>query len=127
MDFKQRLKIIDQLNIPSDSYAIFGSDPMAIREMREARDIDIFVTNKAYDRLAKKFPEKEVGYIELDGVEIYSLDNSLFKNPKKVLERSEEIEGYKFVTIEDLIQWKKEHGREKDLKDVELINNYLNK
>ncbi|HMB17296.1 MAG TPA: hypothetical protein VKO61_00040 [Candidatus Paceibacterota bacterium] len=127
MNFEERLKEINKLNLPSDSYAIFGSGPMAIREIREARDIDIFVTNKAYDRLAKKFPEKEAGYIELDGVEIYSLDNSLFENPKKVLERSENIKGYKFVTLEDLVHWKKEYGREKDLKDVELINNYLNK
>ncbi len=127
MNFEERLKEINKLNLPSNSYAIFGSGPMAIRGIREARDIDIFVTNKAYNVLTKKYPEKEKGFIEVGDIEIYSADNSLFKNPQKVLERAENIKGYRFITLKDLIRWKKEYGRQKDLEDVKLINNYLNK
>ena len=34
---------VKRLNLPKDKFAIFGSGPIAIRGLREARDIDLIV------------------------------------------------------------------------------------
>lgn len=41
------------LNLPLGEYAIFGSGPMAIRELRESADIDLVVTEKFFEELEK--------------------------------------------------------------------------
>jgi len=38
---------------------------------------------------------------------------------------AEVIDGLSFVLLEEVLKWKKLNGREKDLRDVELIMEYL--
>jgi len=40
-NFLKELEELKKLNIPADSYAVFGSGPLAIRGIREARDIEL--------------------------------------------------------------------------------------
>lgn len=44
MKFEQLLEKLKRLNLPSEQYAIFGSGPMAVRDLKEANDIDLIVT-----------------------------------------------------------------------------------
>ena len=49
----------------------------------------------------------------------------MIENPDEVIERAEIFHGFKFIRLDDLIRWKEKFGREKDLKDLELIKEYL--
>jgi predicted nucleotidyltransferase len=77
--------------------------------------------------LFKKYPEikdKFKRFIRIDNIEIIPFSCSLIKNFQKVISRADKIGGFKFVSLEDLIVWKKKMDRPKDFKDIKLIKNY---
>jgi hypothetical protein len=46
---------------------------------------------------------------------------------EKMIKEADIIDGLPFVKLEYLIEWKKFFRREKDLKDIELIEEFLKK
>ena len=53
------MKYLDELlelELPSAEYAIFGSGPMAIRNLRENNDLDILVKEELWLKLCQKPP-----------------------------------------------------------------------
>ena len=44
---------------------------------------------------------------------------------QELIRGAEIIDGLPFVRIEEVLKWKRLNGREKDLKDAELIGRYL--
>jgi len=50
----QFLDELKQLNLPLDTYAIFGSGPLSVRGIRENHDLDILVTHSTWNILASK-------------------------------------------------------------------------
>ena len=122
------LPFIDELkalNLPAGSFAIFGSGPLAVRGMREAKDLDIIVRKDAWDELAKKFPKNEKGTgLQIGKVEAFNQWSPWFDDPDVLIDTAEIIDGLPFVLLEHVVSWKKAMGREKDIKDLELINEY---
>lgn len=47
----QRVK---ELNLPIGEYAIFGSGPMGIRDLREMHDMDLIVSDKIFNEYLDK-------------------------------------------------------------------------
>lgn len=131
--FSQLLKELKKFNLPDGEYAIFGSGPMAVREIRESDDLDVAVLDYLYKELLQIFPEKtkigkggkEIKYIEVNDIEIAPASEALYDEPEQTIKRAELIEGCRFLRLEDLIAWKEKLGREKDFKDIELIKNWL--
>jgi hypothetical protein len=118
-------------------YIVVGSGPMAAREIRDFKDVDILVSKKLYDELLKKGWE----VVEVEGVGgkfkvlkkgIFEVNTSLWHGDYKpdtgeLIKNAEIIYGVPFLPLQELIKFKTALGREKDLKDIELINNYLQK
>ncbi|GAF93599.1 unnamed protein product, partial [marine sediment metagenome] len=53
------MKYLDELkrlDLPKDKYAIFGSGPLAIRGLRENRDLDIIVKPELWEKLVNEYP-----------------------------------------------------------------------
>ncbi len=133
MDFKQLLKELDKLNLPKDKYAISSSGPMAIRKIREAKDIDIVVSDDLWQELSVKYEVKHLDKGDVIDINEHVQALSNFKpdlnldirSNNEQIQDAEEFDGYKFVRLEDVIRFKKVIGREKDFKDIDLINNYL--
>ncbi|HHE76422.1 MAG TPA: hypothetical protein ENL27_00315 [Candidatus Parcubacteria bacterium] len=125
--FKELLEELKRLNLPDGGYAIYGSGPMAVRGLRDANDLDIVVKDELYEKLREKYKDKEIktGHIKIGDIEIFASFNSLIDNPEEVIDRTEELNGFRFIRLEDLIRWKQKLGREKDLKDIKLIKKYL--
>ena len=46
-------------------------------------------------------------------------------NVQNIIDKAEIIDGLTFVRLEEVLKWKKMMNREKDKKDVEIIENYL--
>ncbi|MFA6522526.1 MAG: hypothetical protein WCT24_02980 [Patescibacteria group bacterium] len=115
------------LNLPAGQYAIFGSGPMAIRGMRESHDIDLIVKKGIYDALVAKHPEsirENPSRLVIGNIEVFKDWRTLTSQMDEMIDTAETIEGFPFVKLEYVVQWKKEMGREKDLKDLELIRTF---
>ncbi|HQK63568.1 MAG TPA: hypothetical protein PLF16_00285 [Candidatus Staskawiczbacteria bacterium] len=128
---------VRNLNLPIGEYVIVGSGPMAAREIRDFKDIDILVSEKLYDELIKK----DWKVVEIEGVGgkfkvlkkgIFEVNTTLWHgdykpNTEDLIKKAEIICGMPFLPLPELIKFKTALGREKDQKDIELINNYLKK
>ena len=130
--FQKLLHELDKLKLPKDKYVIFGSGLLAAKKIRESDDLDIVVTPDLWDKLIKKYkpqikefePQKKV--IKIGKIE-FGKNYSTFKDTKILFKNSELIKRHRFVNMKYLIKWKKALGRDKDKKDLQLIEKYLRK
>ena len=120
-----------RLGLSLGEYAIFGSGPMAVRGLRDPKDVDVIVTPEAWARLVALYPDRvephehglsriQIGNVEiLDGwyPEVDSVD-ALVRHADVVL-------GVPFVQLDGVRRWKEAYDREKDRPDIELIDAYF--
>lgn len=131
MDNNILFQRVKDLNLPLGEYAIFGSGPMGIREMREMHDIDLIVFDKVFNEYLEKqgWEIKEIyGYrdwLKNDNLQIeMGRDWHEGWDVEGMIRGADIIDGLPFVKLDYLIKWKKFSGREKDLKDIELIEKW---
>lgn len=128
---KKLLEKFKRLDIPEDQYVFYGSGPLAIRGIREGEDLDIIVYDELFKKLKEKYKKenKNGDKIVLEGgdIEIFPAQGSIVDNAEEAIKRADVIEGFKFMNLHDLIQWKTKLGRPKDLRDIEMIKDYLKK
>ncbi|PIZ55932.1 hypothetical protein COY23_03855 [bacterium (Candidatus Torokbacteria) CG_4_10_14_0_2_um_filter_35_8] len=134
--FSLFLNQLKKLNLPKGKYAIFGSGPLGIRNIRDAHDLDLIVGEELFNKY-KGMPCWEFKSFERDGRYVEMIENSgieFYKNwgpgnwdTRKLINEAEFIDNLPFVRLEEVKKWKKISGREKDLKDVKLIEKYLQK
>lgn len=122
------LEQLKQLNLPQGSFAIFGSGPMIVRGLRkEAGDLDVLVRKDVWDQLAEKYglADEKKGQIVVGDIDIFWNWQPWLNNESELIETAEIIDGWPYVRLEYVLEWKKKFGREKDKQDIELINKYL--
>ena len=122
--FLERLKDLERLNLPKDQYLIWGSGPLAIRGLREGKDIDLIVSNQLWQHLVKDYTLLSKNMIRIGDIEIWNDCLNLTSKIDEMISHPDVIEGFPFMTLTDTIEWKKLMGREKDHKDITLIKNY---
>jgi len=130
---KELLQKLKELDLPKGKFAIFGSGPICIRKLRKAGDLDVIVTEDIYsyfrNKLGFKAEKKASGfeYLDKNGVELYKNWAPGDWDVKKLIKEAEIIDGFPFVRLEEVLKWKRLKKREKDIKDIKLIEDYLNK
>jgi hypothetical protein len=129
MDIFEEIK---KLNFPVEKYVIVGGASMAARGIKETGDIDIIVAPDLFEKCKQEgweFHAMPNGKPSLRRgvVELYLDINCGNFNPtrKYLLQNSEIINGVPFSSLKDIIKFKKEYNREKDSKDIKLIEEYL--
>jgi len=132
MHFLNYLEEVRKMNLPFGEYAILGSGPLAIRKIRDSKDIDLIVTPKIYRCYNKQKGWKlRLAYgnffLKKGNVEMWRKIGfwKIKVNIKDFIDRAELIEGLPFVNMKDFILWKKKGFRNKDKKDVILAEEYL--
>ncbi len=130
--FEKLVEEFKKLNLSDNEYIIYGSGALAVRGIRDVRDLDVFVTDKLYQKLEKIYlKNKKEEKIKIGEIEIYPSRTWEWESDvgklEDVIERGEVINGIRFILLEDLITCKKKMGRCKDFKDIKLIENYLKK
>jgi len=123
---------LKNLALPLSSYIVFGSCPMTIAGLREAKDIDLLVTEEVYASL------KKAGWKELvKGPHDAPIRHDVFEahtnwdfSPYSptldhLLTTAIVIEGIPFASLEEVRKWKMASGGPKHLADVDLIDHYL--
>ena len=132
--FSNFLQKIKDLQLPAGEFAIFGSGPLAVRNIRESHDADLIVFEKLFEEYKQKSDWKYKGFerdgryvemIEKDEVEFYKDWRPGEWNIAKLIQESEIINGLPFVKLDEVLKWKKISNREKDKKDILLIEKYL--
>lgn len=123
---------VKALHLPEGQYVVFGSCPIALAGLREANDIDMLVSSQLLQDLAKQGwqqidkgdQDKPFTY---DVFEAHDSWNYASYNPtlQQLLATAKVVEGIPFVSLQEVRQWKVVSGRPKDLQDVALIDNYL--
>jgi hypothetical protein len=128
------IKRVKDQNFPQDSYVVFGSGPMAVAGIREVNDIDLYVSKELFKELEKKGwkkVQKGPGDNPLTFDVFEAHDNWNFSHFKptfnELLSRASIVEGVVFASLEDVKKWKSGLERKKDLRDLDLISNYLQK
>lgn len=122
------------MRLPEDEFVIVSSGSLAVRGIRDARDLDICVSDKLWGELVKKYPVKKKGGIEVidtgeKDIEILG-KGSVFRDSSiasvaKIISTADLIGGIRYINLELLTMFKQKMGREKDIKDIQLINGYL--
>lgn len=132
-EFLLQLEKLKKLNLPLSEYAIFGSGILAVKNIREASDLDIIAKKDLFDKLWEKYPEcitdKPYRCLNIEGIEFIDKwhNNNGHESTNRIIDSAEIIDGFPYVNLQDTILWKAQQNREKDIKDIGLINNYLQK
>lgn len=126
------VKAINQAKLPKDQLIVVASGIMNALGIRESDDIDLVITPELYKRLKNTPGWKE---IEKHGYNVLmngpfeaglSWDNDdEIPNLDYLLKDAVYIKDVPFASLEKVRTWKEKMGREKDKKDLVLIDNYL--
>jgi len=136
MDIKigEQLK---KLGLNSDNSIVIGSGILGALGIRKSNDIDLVITQEAYDILKKsgKFSVEESHGREMLKKDLFEIATSWFileksYNFKDFLDNSTIIVGVRYLKLEFLYKIKKswidnKTARPKDIADVELMKKYL--
>jgi len=134
---QSKFSALREFHLPTDQYAIIGSGPLGIRNIKEIGDIDIIVTQKLWATLSKEY-----GITDVNGVKKIVLpsaiveafyEDSFYTAPEDSqapnmalrIKNAELIDGLPFDTIENVLYYKRKDSREKDLKDILLIEQWM--
>jgi hypothetical protein len=126
---------VKKFGFPLGRYSVVGGGALAARGIRTYDDVDLIVTEDLYEQLKKsdwEEKEKHPGCFHLykDNAEVtknFLNIKGCKLNPADVIKNSEIIDGIPFMSLNDLIELKKAIGREKDIKDIELILKFMNR
>ncbi len=129
--FAERVK---ELGLPLDQMIIIGSGILDQLGIRQSADIDVATNREALEEIArsdgwvKKLDKNQRQYlVKHDGsVEIWDgweIDGRIVEYDE-LLGYAVEYDGVKFVGLDFLRQWKDWRGREKDMRDIRLIDEW---
>lgn len=119
---------INELNMPKDSYVVVGGGILvALGLLGWDEDIDICVAPDVYNHLKSSgWQEEKWEDISVLKHDVYDIGTRFGEwTAKDLLIDAMIINDIPFMNITKLLQWKREMGRPKDLRHVELIERYL--
>lgn len=124
MDFKQK---IAGLNLPQNSYIVVGSGILGALGIRESNDIDLIVTEQAYRYVETLGWEKDSwgGNTVVFKKDVFDIGNDWYgKTAEDLLQHAEIVDEVPYLSLNDVYEWKKTKARDKDLRDLKLIDEY---
>lgn len=128
-NLKQAFTDLVKLKLPLDEYSIIGSGPLAIRGLRIVVDIDLIVTEKLLKRLKSRcnlIKKKFTLCIKDTNIEIWtSCPGILSSEFEEIIQTSDIIDDFRFVSLENTIRWKLSRYAPKDENDIRKIFIFL--
>jgi hypothetical protein len=136
-DNQELFSILRGFNLPIGQYAITGSGPMGIRDLKIIGDIDIIVSEELWNKLILEYgitDKNGARKVVFPGGTVEAFHQGSFYlepfDPKAPtyasrIANAEIIDGLPFDTLETILYYKKKERREKDLRDIELIESWF--
>lgn len=130
MDRAEILSRIHMLNLPAGEFIVCGGAPLAMADLRDADDIDLFVTPGLYEKLERTGwrpytkPDSNIEGIVYDTFEAHKQwrFNEYDASFTEQLAKADFIEDIPFLNLAETRAWKLASGRPKDLADIQLID-----
>ncbi len=126
--FREWLK---DLNMDRNDFAVFGSWPLYLRGITSTiSDIDLVVRPQSWES-ATKLWILSTSYLWHPKIIINeSLEMFLKRAPgdwnvDELIDTADVVEGIRFVSLGNVLKWKKLYNREKDQLHIKLIQEYL--
>lgn len=113
------IKRITELNYPANDYWLITGGAMVLYGLREAtNDIDLGCSKSLADVLEKNgFTITKLS----DGTRKITIADDIEIFEDWIFDKAEIRDGVSVISLKGLLEMKKSLGREKDLKDIELI------
>ncbi len=130
---KNLVEAIHSLNLPEGTYVVVGGGALTARDIRDTSDIDIVCLPQVFElfRLSPEWilkirPDGKPG-LHKEHIELYLDVNSgnVQLEIQDLIRRAEMIDGIPFASLSDVRLFKQAYGREKDLHDIALIDQYI--
>ena len=129
--FAERVK---ELGLPLDQIIIIGSGILDQLGIRQSADIDVAAGQAVLEEIARsdgwvrKLDKNQRRYLVKrdESIEIWDgweIDGRVVEYDK-LLDYAVEYDGVKFVSLDFLRRWKNWRGREKDMQDMKLIDEW---
>ena len=129
----QLLGKLNSLGLSADDYAVFGSGPMFAHGIKDlGHDLDIIARGNAWRQACSTSSPPTAIFgglvVNLFNGEIEIFDSWALGDwdVNDLIDTAEIIEGIRFVTLENVVKWKRLMGREKDQIHIKMIEDYLN-
>lgn len=131
-----KFEVLKKHNLPIGQYVVSGSGPLGIRNIREIGDIDIIVSPQLRDVLIARYGMVDDGKVKkvvFPGVDIEAFwEGSFYTQPQQdhqptvadMISRAEIIDGLPFLSLKDVLYFKRKMNRCKDLEDIRLIEEW---
>ncbi|WP_017415305.1 hypothetical protein [Clostridium tunisiense] len=117
------IKILKEMNLPLNQYWITSGAALVIHGVKDTtRDIDLGCTTELVEAFLKKGCKCKV--VE-DNSRIVEVNDNIEILENWFVEKIEFIEGLPVGTLESIKKQKAELGREKDMKDIKLIDEFI--
>lgn len=119
MNKEEYLARLAELNLPKDEFRVLSGGSLLLHGLRErTNDIDLAISQKLADELnIKDYPCKN-GYI-------YEFASDVEMMIDEGRSTYDEVCGYACEDLQSILAFKKKMMREKDLPDIEKIEEYL--
>ena len=107
---------------PAEYWVITGGAMVLYGIREESSDIDLGCTAQMADRLEQE------GYLYKvtdDGNRWFKLGEDIEVFENWLFDTVDHVDGIPVISVQGLIEMKKDLGREKDLRDIALINDFL--
>lgn len=120
--------MVKRLHIDKGKYVAIGGVVLEALDLRQAKDVDLVVSEEVYARFRDKEHWRE--YVQDNGKQLlsrdgYNLMHTWMGHDLQSLQRgSFEIDGVTFMNVDELIETKRRLGRRKDIEDVEMLETY---
>lgn len=117
---------LKELNLEAGSYIVVGSGILGALGIRESGDIDLIVSQEVYDRFeADGWGHGQWSDHIVLQQDVFDLGRIWYgKSVADLLVNAQYVEYVPYLSLEDVYEWKKNLGREKDLRDLKLIEDY---
>lgn len=126
---------VRKLNLLQGEYLVLGSGILGALGIREIGDIDLLVSTSVFDKLRAEgwaYDEVEIEgqireHLSRGEVEVYRdfWYSGNHPDPATLISDPYMIDGIPFLSLQKLAEIKKILARSKDIRDIELIEEYL--
>lgn len=119
------VRILKEMNLPLSEYWITSGAALVIHGVKETtRDIDLGCTTNFVEQYIEKGCKYKVAN---DNTRIVEVSDEIEVLENWFVDKVEIIDGLPVGSLESIKKQKLELGREKDIKDIKLIDEYINK
>nr|AIA15971.1 Unknown Function [uncultured bacterium] len=138
MDRDKLLWVLKELKLPKGEYVVFGGSVLVREGIRQGDDIDIFVTKPLYRKLKhergwhEQWPKKGdpplleaiVERVAVHAFYDWQKRDEWGPDVPKLIKYAKRQDGFPFMELRDMYDWKKLCNRLKDMRDVFLIRKH---